>query len=105
MLAWGASSVSELSREIEAELKNPKNGALYKEKVIIKGAIADGQVVSFEQALKMPTRAEAIARVIGLALSPGAKLMGQVKGPGSLVASQIKTLKEKSPEAEAAAPA
>src|SRR6202044_2109633 len=37
VLAWGGSSVSELSREIEAELKNPKNGALYKEKVIIKG--------------------------------------------------------------------
>ncbi len=56
ILAWGGTSVSELSREIETELKNPKRGALYKDKFTIKGAIADGHAVSFEQALKMPTR-------------------------------------------------
>src|SRR4051812_15989301 len=39
LLAWGTSSVSELSREIETELKHPKHGPLYKDKVAIKGAI------------------------------------------------------------------
>ena len=104
ILAWGTSSVSELSRAIEGELKNPKHLALYKEKVTIKGAIADGQPVSFDKALKMPTRTEAIARVVGLALSPGARLMSQVKGPGGTVVGQIKSIKDKE-GAETPAPA
>src|SRR5881392_1831058 len=63
VLAWGGSSVSELSRGIEIELKDLKKAALYKDKVTIKGAVADGQLVTFEQAVKMPTRQEAIGRV------------------------------------------
>jgi large subunit ribosomal protein L10 len=101
-LAWGATSISQLSREIESELKHPKNGPLYKSKegkpfVAIKGAIADGQPVSFEDALKMPTREEAIARVVSLALSPAARLVSQITGPASQVAGQIKSLAEKKP--------
>src|SRR5262249_10052189 len=107
-LAWGAGSISELSREIDSELKHPKNGPLYKSKegkpfVRIKGAIADGQPVPFEQALKMPTRAEAIARVVSLALAPAARLVSQIRGPGSMIVGQIKSLKDK--EGAEAAPA
>jgi large subunit ribosomal protein L10 len=101
-LAWGASSVAELSRSLEDELKNPKLAAQYKDTVKIKGAIADGLPVSFEQALKMPTRQEAIARVIMLALAPAARLLSQIRGPGAQVAGQIKTVSEKEPAAEAA---
>ena len=32
MLAWGGGSIAELSKEIDAELKNPKNAGLYKTK-------------------------------------------------------------------------
>ena len=91
LLAWGASSVAELSREIDSELKDAKKGPLYKDKVTMKGAIADGQPVTLDQAMKMPTRAEAIARVVTLALSPGSRLLGQIIGPAGSVASQIKT--------------
>lgn len=94
ILAFGGSSVSELSREVESELKNPKNAGTYKDKLTLKGALADGQPVSFEQALKMPTRAEAIARVAGLALAPASRLAAQLKAPGANLASQIKSLSE-----------
>jgi large subunit ribosomal protein L10 len=107
-LAWGGASVAELSRAIDGELKAPKTAAQYKDKVVVKGAVADGQPVPFDRALKMPTRTEAIARVIGLALAPASRLVSQLKGPGSALASQIKTLAEKKPpegEAPAAAPA
>jgi large subunit ribosomal protein L10 len=93
-LAWGAASLSELSRELDTAFK--KN-----EKVKFKGAVADGQQVSFEQALKMPTRAEAIGRVVMLALAPASRLLSQIRGPASSVASQIKTLAEKSEKAPA----
>jgi ribosomal protein L10 len=98
LLAWGGSSLSELSRELESLLK--KN-----EKIKIKGAISDGQEVSFKQALSMPTRAEAIGRVVSLALAPAARLISQILAPAARVAGQIKTLRERAAPAEAAAPA
>lgn len=107
MMAWGAGSVAELSRSIEAELKNPKTAPQYKDKVVIKGAIADGQPVTFEQAVKMPTRLEAIGNVIGMALAPASRLVSQITAPASRVASQVKTISEKPAEetAPAATPA
>jgi large subunit ribosomal protein L10 len=104
-LAWGAGSIAELSRTVEGELRAPKTAAQYKDKVVVKGAVADGLPVPFERALKMPTRTEAIARVISLALAPASRLVSQLKGPGSALASQIKTLAEKNPAAGEAPPA
>jgi large subunit ribosomal protein L10 len=100
-VAWGSTSVAELSKEIDAiARKNDKT-------IKVKGAVADGQAVSFELALKMPTKAEAIGRVVMLALAPASRLVGQILGPASQVAGQIKTLREKTEEApaEGAAPA
>jgi large subunit ribosomal protein L10 len=102
VLAWGSGSIAELSRNLEGELKNPKTAALYKDKVKIKGAIADGEELTFEAALKRPTRTEAIGRVITLALSPASRLVSQIRGPAGRVASQIKSISEKKPEGEAA---
>lgn len=96
-LAWGAGSLSELSRELEPLLK--KNEKQLK----VKGAVSEGTEISFDQALKMPTRAEAIGRVVLLALSPAARLVGQLRGPASRVAGQIKTISEKTAEATASA--
>ena len=60
-LAWGAGSIAELSQAIDDELKNAEDRSLCtRTRSTIKGAIADGQAVPFDAALKMPTRAEAI---------------------------------------------
>lgn len=103
VIAWGGSSVSELSRGIETELKDVKKAAQYKDKITVKGAIADGQPVTFEQAIKMPTRQEAIGRVIGLALSPASSIVSALQGPASGIAGQVKTVSEKKEEAAPAA--
>jgi len=109
VIAWGSNSIAELSREIEGELRNPKNAGLYrnkdKERVSIKGAVADGQAVTFQQALKMPTRQEVIAQIVGMILSPGAQLAACLMGPGSQLASQVKQIGEKKDEEPAATPA
>jgi ribosomal protein L10 len=96
-LAWGGNSIAELSRELKTLLEKNKQ-------VKFKGAVADGQEVTFEQALKMPTRAEAIGRVAGLLLSPASRLVSQIRGPAAQVASQIKTLRDKAPEEGEKAP-
>jgi large subunit ribosomal protein L10 len=98
-IAWGAASVAELSKEIETIVK--KND----KKIKVKTAVADGQEVAFDIALKMPTRAEAIGRVVMLALSPARRVAGQIVGPASQVCGQIKGIKDsKKDEAPADAP-
>jgi large subunit ribosomal protein L10 len=94
-LAWGAGSIAELSRAIEGEVLKGKAAAPYKDKVTVKGAVADGQPVPFEQALKMPTREEAIGQILAMILSGGADIAGCLVGPSGQVASQIKQLAEK----------
>lgn len=93
-LAYGDVSIAEISRGIDEEVKDKKKAAKYKEAVKIKGAIADRQLVSFDVALKMPTREEAIARVIGMALAPAARIAGQLLGAGGRIAGQIKAISE-----------
>ena len=58
----------------------------------------------------MPTREQAIGQVIALALSAGSRLIGAILAPGGALASQVKTLSEKTedaapPAAAEAAPA
>jgi large subunit ribosomal protein L10 len=98
-LAWGSTSVAELAKELDTLFK--KN-----DKVKFKGALADGEPITFEQAIKRPTRAEAIGRVVMLALSPARRVAGQILGPASRVAGQVKSIGEKGEgeKAEAAPP-
>lgn len=92
IVAWGGESVKDLSKEVEAALfKDPK----LKDKVKVKTALAEGQTVTFEQALKMPTRKEAIGEIVGMILGPAASIAGCLTGPAAQVASQIQTISEK----------
>jgi large subunit ribosomal protein L10 len=103
-LAWGAGSIAELSRELEAELKQPKTAPLYKDKVNIKGAIADGQPITFQEGKERPTREEAIGQVLAMILGPGSALAGLLTGAASQVVSQIEKIGEKGQPAGEAAP-
>lgn len=99
LLAWGPDSVAELSKSIEEVAK--KNN-----KLKVKKAIAEGQEITFEQALKMPTRTEAIGTILSMILGPARQLAGCIAGPAGQIAGQIKTIADKKPEEAApAAPA
>lgn len=105
-LVWGQGSIAEVSREVEAELKNPKFEKLYKAGVKLKGAVADGESISFDEAVKMPTREEAVAGVLAAILGPAGAIAGCLTGPVSQVASQIQQIAEKAEdEAPTEAPA
>lgn len=97
-IGWGGSSLADLSKEIEAVAKK------HDKAVKVKIALSEGQEITFAAALKMPTRMEAIGRVVSLALAPASRLVGQILGPAASVASQIKSVSEKKEE-EAPAPA
>jgi len=95
VVAWGAGSLSELSRELESILKKNNN-------IKVKMAVSEELELSFDKELKMPTKAEAIGRVIALATSPARRLASQILAPASRVVGQIKSLADKP---AAAAPA
>jgi len=98
-VAWGGSSIADLSKEIETFAKK------YDKAVKVKSAVADGEELSFADALKRPTREVALGRIVALALAPASRLASQILGPASQVAGQIKTVSEKKEEPAAAAPA
>ena len=99
IVAWGAESVKDLSREVEAALLKD---AKLKDKVKVKTALAEGQPVTFARALTMPTRKEAIGEIVAMILGPAASIAGCLTGPAAQVASQIQTISEKKPEGEPA---
>jgi large subunit ribosomal protein L10 len=101
-IAWGTSSLSDLSRAIDGEVKElVKKNAKLKDSVKIKGAVLEGQQVTFDQALKMPNRAEAIGAVLAAILGPGSSIAGALVGPAGQVAGQIQAISERKEEAAA----
>jgi large subunit ribosomal protein L10 len=101
-MAWGPGSVAELSKELDRQvLRN----AQLKGKVRVKGAIAEGNPVTFEMALTMPTRIEAIGAVLAAILGPASQIASQINGPASELAGQVKTLSERPAPEEAPAEA
>ena len=87
-VAWGSSSVADLSKELDALAK--KNN-----KIKPRIAVADGAVVEFEAAKKFPTRMEALGRIASLMLSPASRLAGMLTGPAGTLAGQIKSMGDK----------
>ncbi|MBX7105125.1 MAG: 50S ribosomal protein L10 [Gemmataceae bacterium] len=98
VVAWGGDSVKGLSKEIETHLKTDK----IKDKLKVKSVLADGASTTFELALKMPTRLEAIGEIVAMAMGPASQIAGCLVGPAGAVASQIATIGEKGVEAPAA---
>jgi ribosomal protein L10 len=101
-LAYGGTSVVEVARElVEVLSKMPT--------LELKGAILDGVVFKGKAGVielsKFPTKDEAIGQVVTLAISPGRKLLGQIKGPGSNIAGIIKAIETKLEKGEAIAKA
>jgi large subunit ribosomal protein L10 len=67
----------------------------------IKGGIVDQQTLPAESAealSKMPSRAEAQAAVVALALSPAGRLISQIKNPAGRIVGAVEALAEKAAE-------
>ena len=99
---YGKASMAEVARFLIDEKKND-------EKLEFRGIFFDGEAYvgekGIEQVSKLPTREEAIGNLIGLILSPGRNLGAILKGPGSKMASILKTIEEKGGAAAGGEPA
>lgn len=100
-LLSGGESIVDLARELEEWTKKLKE-------LEVLGALVEGDVVDGEGAkalAKMPTRVELQGQLVGLALSPGAKLASAITAPGGRIAGIVKALIEKLEQGESDAPA
>ncbi len=101
-IAYGGESVVEVARELVSWIA--KIPALE-----LKGAVLDGTLfkgkAGVEELSKFPTKDEAIAKVITLAVSPGRNLLGQLQGPGRTIGGLIKAIETKLEKGETIAKA
>ena len=89
---WGGQSIAELSKEVDDLAKK------YAKFIKVKSAVTEGQEITFDVALKMPTKAQALGRVLSLILSPGGNIAAALLGSAGTVAGQIKQIGEKKEE-------
>ncbi len=90
-LVWGGEDIVALSKEITRWAKELQGLA-------IKGGTLEGTSLSaadVDALSQSPSREELIGQIVGLALSPGARLSGALLGPGGKLAGQIETIAEK----------
>jgi len=91
-LVYGGASIVEVAREVVRLIAGIPE-------LELKGAILDGQLFEGKKGVtelsKFPTKDEAIANVVTLVVSPGRKLLAQIKGPGATVAGIIKSIEAK----------
>jgi len=95
-LAWGGDSIVDVAKLLVAKVK-----AL--PKLIIKGAVMEGNVLDAAQAAelsKMPTKAELRSSLVATIASPGRKIAAAVLAAGSKIASQLKSRIESLEKAE-----
>lgn len=95
-LIWGSEDVVALSKEIAKWVKEL-------EPLEIKGGTVEGTTLNaaeVDQLSKSPSREELIGQIVGQLLSPGANLAAALLGPGSTLASQLKTITEGEGESE-----
>ena len=99
---YGEASISQLARLLLDEKKTD-------EKLELRGIFFDGEIYAGEEGVKtvstMPTREEAIGRIVAALMGPGSKLAGALKGPGGKLGAILKAIEEKAPKAEEPAPA
>lgn len=98
LIAWGPESIKDLSKTVDAAIKDAEKSPKNKEKYKIKTAVADGQPIPMAVAMKMPTRLEAIGEIMGMILGPASEIVAALTGPGGQVASQIATIADKKEE-------
>ena len=81
----------------------------FDQKLQVVGGLVEGQLLDAKQVVllaKSKSRMELLADISGQAIGPAGRLVAAIKGPGGLLAGQVKALIEKLEEAETgAAPA
>ena len=96
-ICWGGEDIVSLAKEVLrlAEQKQYEN-------LELRGGCMEGKRLTAEQVKevsKMPTRQELLGMLVGQILSPGARLVAQLRGPAGILAGQIRQRAESEQQA------
>lgn len=97
-LIFGAEDIVALAKEVTESAKKIKT-------LQIKGGALGETAISatdVESLSKSPGRKELLSQLMGLILSPGARVNGAILGAGGYLAGQVKAVADKAPGGEAA---
>jgi large subunit ribosomal protein L10 len=101
-LVTGGESAVTVAKVLEEWLpKLPKN-------LKLRGAVLEGEYIDASQVgelARMPTRADLLARVMQIVITPGGKVVSAALAPGSNIAGILKTMIDKLEKGEAIAAA
>lgn len=100
-IVWGQGDIVSLAKEIVAIAEDKKMAPFE-----ARGGVVDGQRIGaaeVKDVSKWPSREEVLGKIVGQILGPGANLAALLLGPGSKLASQLKTKSEGADEASAEA--
>jgi len=102
-VCWGSEDIVSLAKEITKLARDPRFAPF-----AACGGVMDGERISaaqVEQVSKWPSRTEQLSMLVGQILGPGALLASQITSAGGALASQISQLGEEKETTEEAAPA
>jgi len=91
-IMWGADNIVSLAKEA-SRISREKDYAAFE----ARGGVMDGEPMTAERVMeisKWPSREEQLSILVGQILSPGGQLAAALVGPGSALASQIKSKAE-----------
>ena len=97
---YGQASLPTIARAVLDEKKADDT-------IELRGVFFDGEVyvgdTGVQQVSKLPTREEAIGKLVAAILGPGRKLAAALKGPGGALGGILKTIEDKAKETEGGA--
>lgn len=103
LLCWGSDSPKGLGSAVDTALKDAKKDPKAPDKLKVRTGIVEGAPMALDAMKNVPTRLEAIGELVTALTSPGSAIAGALVGPASQLASILKAIEEKTPEAAPAA--
>jgi large subunit ribosomal protein L10 len=102
LVCWGGDSPKGLGTAVDTAIKDSKKDPKAPDKLKERTGIVEGVPMPLASMKNVPTRLEAIGEIVSAVNAPGSAIAGALVGPASQLASILKAIEEKTPEAEAA---
>lgn len=103
LLCWGADSPKGLANAVKGAVADSKKDPKAPDKFKERTGLVDGAPMPLAAMVNVPTRLEAIGEVVSALCSAGSDIAGALVGPATQLASILKTIEEKTPDAAPAA--
>lgn len=103
LICWGGDSPKSLAKAVKGAVADSRKDPKAPEKLKERTGIVEGAPMPLAAMENVPTRLEAIGEIVAAVNGPGSAIAGALTGPASQLASILKAIEEKTPDAAPAA--